>query len=57
MTTMLKKKFSQAQRDKLEFSKARAIRDARETKQKLDEARRKRDKAIQELKNYDKTHY
>lgn len=56
MTTTLKKKFSQAQRDKMEFRKARAIRDVRETKQKLDEARRKRDETTQKLKNYDKTH-
>ena len=56
MISETKKRFSQAQRDKLEFGKARAIRGAREAEQKLVEARQKRDKAIQKLKEYDKTH-
>ena len=56
MASETKKRFSQAQRDKLEFSKARAIRSVREAEQKLAEARQKRDKSIKELKEYDKTH-
>jgi len=49
ITKIAKKKFSQAQRDRLEMRKAKAILAYRKSKEEVEEAK-------QALKRYDKTH-
>jgi hypothetical protein len=48
-TKVAKKKFSQAERDRLEMRKAQAVLAYRKAKEQLEKAR-------DELRNYDKTH-